>query len=61
MAKRAKKKSKKTATSRALHGPALSKKLGHKPVHVLVDFRNTMKENIIKLDNLIERREAAGE
>lgn len=49
-------------TARRVTGKAaISKKRGHKPLKLLRTFRAKMEKNIVKLDNLIRRREAAGE
>jgi hypothetical protein len=34
---------------------------GHKPLKLLVSFRNKMEKNIVKLDGIITKRRAAGE
>lgn len=40
---------------------SLSRKRGHKPVELLRLYHSRMEKNLGKLENIIRRREAAGE
>jgi hypothetical protein len=40
---------------------SLARKRGHKPVALLRLYHGRMEHNLIKLENVIRRREAAGE
>lgn len=59
--KKSMKKSAKKVTGKAKEKASLSASRGHKPVELLETFRNTMEENVQRLNTLIKKRKAAGE
>jgi hypothetical protein len=63
MAKRRKKSVRRTQAKWHLGGKkaGLARKRGHKPVALLKLYHARMEKNINKLENIIHRREAAGE
>jgi hypothetical protein len=63
MAKRGRKKGSKPHAKWHLSGKkaSLARKRGHKPVALLKLYHARMEKNLGKLENVIQRREAAGE
>lgn len=63
MAKRGRKKGSKAHAKWHLGGKkaSLARKRGHKPVALLKLYHSRMEKNLGKLENVIRRREAAGE